>query len=259
VYWGVAAFDYLNVGGANAGGNEYSLSDRKTPFAVTIVQTATSNYDVTSGVAEDLIGEQGGAVFRIRYFNGKIRSLELVWTAKYNSGFIMTQYDVKNFTRADKLGFNQATAVCKAYGVQDTISWDKFVSLPEASVDDIFMIGHNTRVCKFLHMAMFVGSVQAGRPEQNANHCIHAAEPPRPDSNGQIKCHDYYKPTFELFSESEVRAVFAMETPEMVAYLQGEKSYLQREKVAVSRGSVVAGASTATGMLLTAVALATSV
>ena len=134
------------------------------------------------------------------------------------------------------------------------------VSLRKPPTDELFLVAHNTRVCKYVQLKMFLYSVQEGRSKENANHCIHAAQTPRPDSNGQIKCHDHYKPKYELFSESEVRAVFTMKAPEMVTYIQeGEKFYLQeRDQVAVSRGSVVAGASTAACLLLTAVTFATN-
>ena len=155
VYWGVDALDYLRLGGGGLASAIGGMGDVTHTFAVTLVQKATSNYDATSAALERPDGQ--GLMIRMRFFNGKIRSLEAVWTAKYNAGGIDSAKNLIALPE-NKLLFNQATAVCKAYGVQDTISWDKFVSLPEPSADDIFMVAHNTQACKIVHLAMLVYS-----------------------------------------------------------------------------------------------------
>jgi len=252
-YWGDDAFKYLRVGGD---------SFVNVSLSFPVVLQATGNYDMLQAVISNEVDAGEAILLRIRYFNGKIRSGEAVWNAAYHLRVGNLFYtDSKTQENYIKLIFYQATAACKAHGVQDTITWNEYLSLRKPPADEIFMFAHNNRVCKFLHLQMFLYSVPEGRPKEKANHCIHAAQTPRPDSNGQIKCHDHYKPKYELFSESEVRAVFTMKAPEMVTYIQeGEKFYMQeREKVAVSRGSVVAGASTAACLLLTAVAFATSI
>ena len=218
VYFGLDAYNYLRAGGTGidavqspeSGNSFLSLVTRLAGQArVVYLQKAASEQDVAWYVLGDIAY---GYIVRTKFLSGKISNLELLWNHRQNR---LTTSAVKAVSRA---GIPYLTSLCSSYGVNNTITYEEFNSLPATPAEDAFLCAKSAQCCKYLHLIMFPLTIETNAT--NPNHCVHGSLSPRPDSNGIVKCVDNYVHGYDnytLFTPRELQELEVMTSPSAMA------------------------------------------